>query len=134
MKVGLNAGEPVAEDDDLFGTVVQLAQRACDAAVGGQILATATVHDLAQGKGFVFGAIEHRQLKGFDEPVLLWPVEHRQGREDSDARTPVRERCGGVRSRCRLARAVAALSAAPRRRRRTPARAALSSQGWGSLG
>ena len=27
VKVGLNAGEPVAEDDDLFGTVVQLAQR-----------------------------------------------------------------------------------------------------------
>jgi len=86
VKVGLNAGEPVAEDDDLFGTVVQLAQRACDAAVGGQILATATVHDLAQGKGFVFGAIEHRQLKGFDAPVPLWPVELPAGSgEDSAA-------------------------------------------------
>jgi len=87
VKVGLNAGEPVAEDDDLFGTVVQLAQRACDAAVAGQILATATVHDLAQGKGFVFGAIEHRRLKGFDEAVLLWPVEQStESGEDSDAR------------------------------------------------
>jgi class 3 adenylate cyclase len=75
VKIGLNAGEPVAEDDDLFGAVVQLAQRACDAAVGGQILVTATVHDLAQGKGFPFGPVEHRQLKGFDAPVPLWPVE-----------------------------------------------------------
>ena len=55
-------------------------------AVGGQILATATVHDLAQGKGFVFGAIEHRQLKGFDAPVPLWPVELPAGSgEDSAA-------------------------------------------------
>ena len=84
MKVGLNAGEPIAEDDDLFGTVVQLAQRACDAAVGGQILATATVHDLAQGKGFVFGAVERRQLKGFDAPVFSGRWSCREGSgEDS---------------------------------------------------
>ena len=30
LKIGLNAGEPIAEDDDLFGTTVQLAARIVD--------------------------------------------------------------------------------------------------------
>ena len=28
--VGLNAGEPIVEDDDLFGTSINLAARICD--------------------------------------------------------------------------------------------------------
>ena len=36
--VGLNAGEPIAEDDDLFGTSINLAARICDHAEPGQIL------------------------------------------------------------------------------------------------
>ncbi len=31
--VGLNAGEPIAEDDDLFGTSINLAARICDPCV-----------------------------------------------------------------------------------------------------
>lgn len=33
--VGLNAGEPIAEEQDLFGTSVQLAKRICDHAEPG---------------------------------------------------------------------------------------------------
>ena len=32
VRIGLNAGEPIAEDDDFFGTAVQLAARICDRA------------------------------------------------------------------------------------------------------
>ena len=35
VRVGLNAGEPIAEDDDLFGTAVNLAARICSQAEAG---------------------------------------------------------------------------------------------------
>ena len=54
VRIGLNAGEPVAEDEDLFGTAVQLARRVCDAAKAGEILASEVVRALAGGKEFVF--------------------------------------------------------------------------------
>ena len=54
LRIGLNAGEPVAEEDDLFGTAVQLAKRICDHAEPGQILVPDAVRHLAGGKGFLF--------------------------------------------------------------------------------
>jgi adenylate cyclase len=54
VRVGLNAGEPVAEAGDYFGTAVQLAARICDMASPGEILVSAVVRDLAAGKGFAF--------------------------------------------------------------------------------
>ncbi len=36
VRVGLNAGEPIAEDDDLFGTAVNEAARITATANGGQ--------------------------------------------------------------------------------------------------
>jgi class 3 adenylate cyclase len=38
VRLGLNAGEPIAEDDDIFGTAVQLAARIADRAEPGQVL------------------------------------------------------------------------------------------------
>ena len=38
VRVGLNAGEPIAKDDDYFGSAVQLAARVCDRAEPGQVL------------------------------------------------------------------------------------------------
>ncbi len=35
VRIGLNAGEPIAEDDDLFGTAVNLAARICSQAEAG---------------------------------------------------------------------------------------------------
>ena len=36
VRIGLNAGEPIAEDEDLFGTAVQLAARICAQAEPGR--------------------------------------------------------------------------------------------------
>jgi class 3 adenylate cyclase len=47
VHIGVNAGEPVAEDGDIFGTAVQLARRVCDVAAGGEILASDVVRQLA---------------------------------------------------------------------------------------
>jgi class 3 adenylate cyclase len=74
VRVGLNAGEPVAEDDDLFGTAVQLAARVCAHAEPGQILASDLVKGLAAGKGFLFADRGETALRGFEEPVRLYEV------------------------------------------------------------
>ena len=78
IHVGLNAGEPVAEDDDLFGTAVQLARRICDQAEGGEILVSNVVQELAAGKGFVFSDRGEAALRGFEDPVRLYEVRWRE--------------------------------------------------------
>ena len=74
IAVGLNAGEPVAEDADVFGSAVQLAARTCAEASGGQILATNVVRELVYGKVALFADVGAAELKGFDEPVHLFEV------------------------------------------------------------
>jgi class 3 adenylate cyclase len=74
VRVGIAAGEPVAEGDDLFGAAVQLAARLCQRAKPGTILAAAGVHDLALGKGFAFGKGGRVRLRGFDEPVMAYEI------------------------------------------------------------
>ncbi len=75
--IGLNAGEPIAEEQDLFGTSVDLARRICEHAQPGQILASNVVRELSEGKGFLFGDIGEVVPKGFEEPVRLYEVRWR---------------------------------------------------------
>jgi class 3 adenylate cyclase/pimeloyl-ACP methyl ester carboxylesterase len=74
VRIGLNAGEPIAEDDDFFGTAVQLAARVCDRAEPGQVLVSRVVADLCAGKQLSFSHHSDATLKGFDEPVALFEV------------------------------------------------------------
>jgi class 3 adenylate cyclase/predicted esterase len=76
--VGLNAGEPIAEEQDLFGTSVDLARRLCDQAAPGEILVSNVVRELASGKGFLFSDRGAAPLKGFDDPVRLYEVRWRE--------------------------------------------------------
>jgi len=78
VHIGLNAGEPVAEESDLFGTSVQLARRICDHASSGQILVSNVVRELSAGKGFLFADIGEVVPKGFEEPVRLYEVRWRE--------------------------------------------------------
>jgi class 3 adenylate cyclase len=75
VRIGLAAGEPVVEQDDLFGAAVQLAARLCDRAGSGSILVSGAVRDLAIGKRFTFQKRGRLTLKGFDEPVRLFELE-----------------------------------------------------------
>jgi class 3 adenylate cyclase len=77
VRVGLNAGEPVAEEDDLFGTAVQLAARICAHAEPGQILVPIVVRELAAGKKFLFADLGETVLRGFEDPVRLFEVSWR---------------------------------------------------------
>lgn len=74
VRVGLNAGEPVAEDEDLFGTSVQLAARVCGQAEPGQVLVSNVVRELAAGKGFLFSDRGDAALRGFEDPVRLYEL------------------------------------------------------------
>jgi class 3 adenylate cyclase len=74
VRIGLNAGEPIAEGSDLFGTSVQLARRICDRAEPGQVLVSDVVRQLVAGKGFAFEHIGAETFKGFEEPVALYKV------------------------------------------------------------
>jgi len=79
VRVGLNAGEPVAEEEDLFGTSVQMAARVCAHAEPGQIVAANVVRELAAGKGFLFSDLGEIALRGFEDPVRLYEVHWREG-------------------------------------------------------
>jgi class 3 adenylate cyclase len=74
VRVGLNAGEPIAEEEDLFGTAVNLAARICGHAEAGQILAPIVVRELAAGKHFLFADLGETALRGFEDPVRLYEV------------------------------------------------------------
>jgi adenylate cyclase len=74
VRCGLNAGEPIAEDDDLFGTAVTVAARIMSEATGGEVLVSDVVRQLAAGKRFAFEDAGIRRLRGFDEPVQVWAV------------------------------------------------------------
>jgi class 3 adenylate cyclase len=74
VRAGLNAGEPIEEDGDLFGSTVIVASRIASHASGGEILASDVVRQLAAGKGFSFSDRGVTALKGFDEPVRVWEV------------------------------------------------------------
>jgi class 3 adenylate cyclase/pimeloyl-ACP methyl ester carboxylesterase len=78
VRVGLNAGEPIEEDGDLFGATVILASRIAAKAGPGEILVPDTVRGLLSGKGFMFGDRGEFIPKGFDEGVRLWDVRWRE--------------------------------------------------------
>ncbi|MEK7692755.1 MAG: adenylate/guanylate cyclase domain-containing protein, partial [Chloroflexota bacterium] len=78
VRIGINAGEPVAEGNDLFGTAVQLAARICARAEAGEILSSDVVRQLVAGKGFLFADQGEAEIRGFEDPVRLYEVRWRE--------------------------------------------------------
>jgi class 3 adenylate cyclase len=75
IRVGISAGEPVEDHDDLFGSTVQLAARLCAQAEPGQVLVSSVIAGLCLGKGLKFTGVSSCQLKGFDDPIETHVVE-----------------------------------------------------------
>ena len=78
VRIGLNAGEPIAEDHDLFGTAVNLAARICGHAEAGQILVPIVVRELTAGKQFLFADLGETELRGYEDAVRLYEVSWRE--------------------------------------------------------
>jgi class 3 adenylate cyclase len=74
VRIGISAGEPVDDGDDLFGATVQLARRVCDAAPSERIWVANVVRELCIGKEFEFAPVGATALKGFPELATLHEV------------------------------------------------------------
>ena len=84
VRIGVQAGDPVRDGEDYFGTPVIVAKRLCDRATAGQILTTADVAGLVRpGEGPALRAVGALDLKGLADPVAAVEVTW-----DGVARTP----------------------------------------------
>tara|TARA_R110002073_G_scaffold139354_3_gene289605 strand:- start:278 stop:2128 length:1851 start_codon:yes stop_codon:yes gene_type:complete len=74
VRIGLNAGAAVQEEDDFFGTTVQLSARVCDKADAEQIFITQSVRDLVTGHSIQFREAGNFDMKGIEKPVPVYEV------------------------------------------------------------
>ncbi|WP_291716712.1 adenylate/guanylate cyclase domain-containing protein [Magnetospirillum sp. 64-120] len=74
LRIGLNAGEPIQEEDDLFGSTVQLAARVCAATGTDEIYCTASVMELAGKPGSMFRSVGAKAVKGFRDPITMYEI------------------------------------------------------------
>jgi class 3 adenylate cyclase len=76
VRIGIHAGEPVEDSNDLFGTTVQKAARICQDAEPDRIAISDTVRGMLSNAFKVTG-IGPRRLKGFADPVTVYAVDWR---------------------------------------------------------
>src|SRR5262249_1749341 len=66
-RIGLDAGEPLVEEGDVFGSTVNAPSRICGRAKGGHILVSEVVRQLCAGKDLRFIDRGRSKLPGFAE-------------------------------------------------------------------
>ncbi len=79
VRIGINAGEPIEEGNQLFGLAVNLARRFCDGTEPGTIMTSEAMRGLTMGKGFEFVDVGARPFKGVSVPVPVCLVSWAQG-------------------------------------------------------
>ncbi len=79
VRIGLNAGEPVERNDDLFGMTVQLAARVCSHCEPEQVLVSGIIFELCKGEylGSAFSDIGKAHFKGFEHAIQLYQIDWR---------------------------------------------------------
>jgi class 3 adenylate cyclase/alpha-beta hydrolase superfamily lysophospholipase len=77
LRIGIHAGEPLAEDDDLHGTAVIMASRIMTTAGGDEIMVSSLVRELVAGRDYRFIGRGQHSLKGFGQPVPLFELDWR---------------------------------------------------------
>jgi class 3 adenylate cyclase len=78
VRVGLNTGEPIEEEGDLFGSTVILASRIAAKAGAGEILIPEPLRHLLSGKSYVYADRGEAVLKGFEDAIRLYEVRWRE--------------------------------------------------------
>jgi DNA-binding NarL/FixJ family response regulator/class 3 adenylate cyclase len=96
LRVGLEAGEPMSDGEDLYGTPVIVASRLCDAAGAGEILASEVVCRIAAPRvSEPLQPVGVLKLRGTGERVaaaqVLWREEPGMLPPEVEARAPARE-------------------------------------------
>lgn len=74
VRIGLAAGEPVAQHSNLFGVAVEQARAIARAAPPGETLVSIAVRELCAGKGLRFAPATETRLPGLHEPIALAAV------------------------------------------------------------
>ena len=74
VRIGISAGEPITDGDDLFGATVQLAARLCSCAERGGIAVSVAVRELCLGKRHQFDEGRLVEMKGFPQAVQTFGV------------------------------------------------------------
>ena len=75
LRIGINVGEVIVEDGDLYGDTVNIAARIEALAPSGGIALSAAVHDqVARKVSIPFASMGDRTLKNISDPVLLYQV------------------------------------------------------------
>jgi class 3 adenylate cyclase len=77
VRIGIHAGEPVVEHNDLFGATVHLASRLCSEAEANGIVVSGFVRSLCGEDSARFVPLGERRLKGFAEKVPVFRFEWR---------------------------------------------------------
>jgi len=78
VRIGVDAGEPVEEHNDLFGATVQLASRLCSESGANEIVASDLVRELHGEDAVRFAPLGERRLKGFPDPIPVFRFDWRK--------------------------------------------------------
>jgi len=77
VRIGLNLGEVIIEEEDYFGSAVVIAARILDESSGGQILVSDLLRQVADGPSNSeqeYSDFGRRTLKGFEEGEQIFEV------------------------------------------------------------
>jgi class 3 adenylate cyclase len=77
VRIGIDAGEPVEDHNDLFGSTVQLASRLCSEAEANGIIVSGFARELCQEDAARFVALGERRLRGFADKAQVFRFEWR---------------------------------------------------------
>ncbi len=74
IRIGMTSGEPLEDQGDLFGSVVNLASRLCDLAESGEILISDKCETELSDDSIKLESIGNVSIRGFDEPIAVSKV------------------------------------------------------------
>ena len=72
VRIGIHAGEPLEDHNDLFGQTVQLASRLCSEAEADSVVVSGLVRELCEEDAARFEALGERRLRGFAETTPMF--------------------------------------------------------------
>ena len=77
VRIGIHAGEPLADHNDLFGATVHLACRLCAEAEVDGIVVSGLVRELCEVDEALFVGLGERRLKGFADQMPVFRLKWR---------------------------------------------------------
>jgi class 3 adenylate cyclase len=81
MRIGINIGDIIFEDDDIFGDGVNIAARIEGLSEPGGVAVSSRAHDDLRRLGFKFTSIGQKKLKNIDHPIEIFLFRNQNGRK-----------------------------------------------------